>query len=115
MLSISISISLSVKREDVELIQHFPKQVEFAFRFCTFCKKTLEKLHEEKDNNNNNNTTTKGGALLKTCAACQLVAYCDTNCQQKDWKWRHKTVCKAVKARIMEMNKRTGKFIDDLD
>ncbi|KAG8170058.1 hypothetical protein KVR01_000803 [Diaporthe batatas] len=46
---------------------------------------------------------TPGGALLsraqlKACGACRSVFYCSTACQKRDWKERHKPLCKKHQA-----------------
>lgn len=45
---------------------------------CTHCKK----VHEQK---------------LNKCSACKMAAYCDQECQKKDWK-EHKQICADLKA-----------------
>jgi hypothetical protein len=34
-------------------------------------------------------------ATLKLCGGCQVTRYCSTECQRKDWKMGHKSVCQS--------------------
>lgn len=40
----------------------------------------------------------KSPSNLVRCSACRLVKYCDKSCQIRDWKRRHKPVCKILRA-----------------
>lgn len=37
------------------------------------------------------------GEKLKVCGACKLIPYCSVECQTRDWKTRHKIVCRSLK------------------
>jgi len=40
----------------------------------------------------------KSNVGLQVCARCKMVQYCSKDCQVKDWKDGHKTMCKPVEA-----------------
>jgi hypothetical protein len=42
-----------------------------------------------------------GGVSLKACTACQLVKYCNANCQRNHWK-KHKKLCKQRAAELRD-------------
>jgi hypothetical protein len=37
---------------------------------------------------------------MKRCTACKKVSYCSRECQVKDWKLRHKGVCKSLSGKV---------------
>merc|ERR1711937_1115963 len=38
----------------------------------------------------------KGGAPL-VCTGCKIACYCDAECQKRDWKRNHKSICPLLK------------------
>jgi hypothetical protein len=46
--------------------------------------------------------------LLQYCDACQSAMYCSRACQRKDWKPRHKQICKLLNKGHGDMQIRTG-------
>ncbi|CAL4075097.1 unnamed protein product [Meganyctiphanes norvegica] len=71
----------TMKAEDVPLLK--------AFKFL--CKYEGNPYYSGAFNNCC--TLTSKSQPLMRCTACNLVAYCDRNCQKKDWK-THKMFCK---------------------
>ncbi len=50
---------------------------------------------------------------FQMCAQCQLAQYCSRECQNEDWKAKHKKVCKKAAERREQMSK-MGKMFQKL-
>jgi hypothetical protein len=46
--------------------------------------------------------------LLQYCDACQSAMYCSRACQRKDWKKRHRKICKFLNVGHGDVQVRTG-------
>jgi len=56
--------------------------------------------NKEMNGNGNPGSTANGsssnGTYINRCGGCRKVMYCDSECQKKDWKLRHRSECKAA-------------------
>ena len=50
-------------------------------------------------NMSSSNASLANNGKMLSCATCRVVHYCHRDCQKRDWKQRHKSVCRPLKGK----------------
>ena len=81
--------------EGLDTVKVIPCGLSDLFAMSTFCSQCKHACWACAKKNTDNGESA-AAVDLKKCSACHTAEYCGKECQEKDWKERHRRWCKAL-------------------